>query len=660
MRKLFYLLFLLPFLGLAQNATVTPQGTASTVYRYPGGTWAEKLLKTPVIDTATLFPNIANLGRILTYNGRLYHHNGTYYKKLAYASDILTPNLQSVLTAGNSADKDIILTDEHKLRLESGLSTVYAEFNIADNLNIVSSADEFKFNTKNIGRSINGLPFDAAGNIDIEIGGDYVPYTDATDDVALGNYTLQAFGYKDNSDHLIIDEGGIVTSYGQANIYNESEGVNATITAGDLTANREYRLPDAGGTIALTSDVEGYIPLSGTTTGNPVTGNIEFNDGIYINTENIAEGKTSSVGFQDGNAYISTTETSTGYISQIATVGNSVEILNTNPLSRGISSSIDYSDNIGNLDYVQKIYVDNAVAGAGGGTVTSVTGTNGVTVASGTTAPVIGLGNITPTTVAASSTVTGSNLSGTNTGDNATNTTSNTYADAKVENNLTTSTTVAPSKSAVNTALATKLNVTPATTNTESGGTTTNYYAALYSANFRASASIYVGTDNNTSLMFGSNSTTRWEVTNAGAMRPWLTNTYSFGDSTHRSSNVFSVLGNFSGEVTGIPATASTSLTTLSQLQQYTGNGWTALTTTATTTAAKQYTANGTFTITLSATAVPDGFEYVIKNIGSGTITIVVAGGGTIDGVPTKTLNVTNSGFKLSRNGSNYLLTGIF
>lgn len=47
-------------------------------------------------------------------------------------------------------------------------------------------------------------------------------------------------------------------------------------------------------------------------------------------------------------------------------------------------------------------------------------------------------------------------VSGTNTGDNATNTTSNAYADAKVANDLTASTTVAPSKTAVNTALADK------------------------------------------------------------------------------------------------------------------------------------------------------------------------------------------------------------
>lgn len=51
-------------------------------------------------------------------------------------------------------------------------------------------------------------------------------------------------------------------------------------------------------------------------------------------------------------------------------------------------------------------------------------------------------------------------LSGSNTGDNAANTTSNAYADAKVQNSLTASTTVAPSATAVNTALGAKINST--------------------------------------------------------------------------------------------------------------------------------------------------------------------------------------------------------
>jgi len=54
--------------------------------------------------------------------------------------------------------------------------------------------------------------------------------------------------------------------------------------------------------------------------------------------------------------------------------------------------------------------------------------------------------------------INGGALSGTNTGDNAANTNSNAYSDSKVENNLTASTSIAPSKTAVNTGLALKEN----------------------------------------------------------------------------------------------------------------------------------------------------------------------------------------------------------
>lgn len=69
---------------------------------------------------------------------------------------------------------------------------------------------------------------------------------------------------------------------------------------------------------------------------------------------------------------------------------------------------------------------------------------------------------------------------------------------------------------------------------------------------------------------------------------------------------------------------------------------------------------SGTGTITLSVTVVPDGFEYIIKNVGSGTVTVNVAGGGTIDGVTSKTITGTNAGAKFTRDGTNYLVTGTF
>jgi len=417
MRKLFYLLFLLPFLGLAQNATVTPQGTASTVYRYPGGTWAEKLLKTPVIDTATLFPNIANLGRILTYNGRLYHHNGTNYKKLAYASDILVPNLLSVLTAGNTANKDIILTSEHKLRLESGLSTVYAEFNIADNLNIVSSADEFKFNTKNIGRSINGLPFDVAGNIDIEIGGDYVPLEGTTTPITgplelteLDNNLFISYD-TDNKFSFNFTEGGLNFSHSVDNVidsgvqFQKTEGLISTYDYSEVEpenkliyAQRQYVDDHAG------------IPLSGTTTGNPVTGLLEMAD---------ASGLISNDGgFYVGNGF------STGGM-QFSENGDVLVSAPDNPTFKGIVGDEDFSMNNDGTNrniYIQEGRLQDYVAAHAGGA-TNLSSTPSATDytinnSNGTGAVISGATTTNSGVLIATDKVKLNALSGTNTGDN--------------------------------------------------------------------------------------------------------------------------------------------------------------------------------------------------------------------------------------------------
>lgn len=59
-----------------------------------------------------------------------------------------------------------------------------------------------------------------------------------------------------------------------------------------------------------------------------------------------------------------------------------------------------------------------------------------------------------------------------------------------------------------------------------------------------------------------------------------------------------------------------------------------AVTSAYTTGTARTITANGTFTITLATAGIPDGMEYCIKNIGSGTVTL----SGTIDGVSGATL----------------------
>lgn len=288
-----------------------------------------------------------------------------------------------------------------------------------------------------------------------------------------------------------------VFAYGDVDNFPD-EGTEDVLYMAEET-NKLYRW-DAGdfAYIQVGSDSSNFVPLSGTAEGSPITGDLHLSGGINIinGSDSNYSTLTSNVGSLNtlvlsGSTY-SAQYVSPGYLSQISSSGDgnaSINVLGNaisysihdniedissalslnylglvfnsdNLFSHGVSGEQDYTSNITDLDYTQKKYVDDAIdaaiSGVGTGTVTSVTGTAGVTVASGTTTPVIGLGNITPNSVVSSGAVSGTNLSGTNTGDNATNTTSNTYADGKVQNNLTASTTIAPSATAVNTALAAK------------------------------------------------------------------------------------------------------------------------------------------------------------------------------------------------------------
>jgi len=113
--------------------------------------------------------------------------------------------------------------------------------------------------------------------------GNYVPYTGATSDVNLGVYTLSAnslnvIGVSGAAGYLGLKQslsvlyggGGYTSLTGEDKVYlsmyfsQDSLGTNyklARFNASALTNNtqRTYSLPDASGTIALTSDLTGYV-----------------------------------------------------------------------------------------------------------------------------------------------------------------------------------------------------------------------------------------------------------------------------------------------------------------------------------------------------------------------------------------------------------------
>jgi len=126
----------------------------------------------------------------------------------------------------------------------------------------------------------------------------YVPYTGATGDVDLGVHSLTAFGVTANSfyaqgngtqgGYLYLKQGTIpygtlagsnsISADGTKYIYLSDAGSNNSKTAifqlGSITNNTErtYTLPDASGTLALTSNLSAYLPLTGGTLTGALSG----------------------------------------------------------------------------------------------------------------------------------------------------------------------------------------------------------------------------------------------------------------------------------------------------------------------------------------------------------------------------------------------------
>lgn len=122
------------------------------------------------------------------------------------------------------------------------------------------------------------------------------------------------------------------------------------------------------------------IPLSGTEVGSPVTGDIEIADDIKIKSVDVSatdgylkfrtgqfeQKTTDNIGLTNSeirssgtSAFFRVTDNNTGFSNQISVSNVGIDVNSTDPLSRGLSAIQDFSPNITDLDYTQKIYVDN-------------------------------------------------------------------------------------------------------------------------------------------------------------------------------------------------------------------------------------------------------------------------------------------------------------
>jgi len=147
---------------------------------------------------------------------------------------------------------------------------------------------------------------------------------------------------------------------------------------------------------------------------------INLTDNIFVGQQKPLESKA----YNNLTPYTNVAQVNSSIATSVRYVGLTVYIVDPTDSTKVIEYW--YQGGIANINLVVKDTPST------GGTVSSISGTDGITVVDPTNAPILSLGNITPDSIVSVGTVAGSNLSGINTGDNSLNTNSNTYTDTKV------------------------------------------------------------------------------------------------------------------------------------------------------------------------------------------------------------------------------------
>lgn len=185
-----------------------------------------------------------------------------------------------------------------------------------------------------------------------------------------GDFFLGRFSFKEELNKAFLAEayGAKKRSYAinEIEVY-AFEGVAESFTNFTDLENRlvelNYTGIDTNGMLPMLN----FIPLAGTEVGKPITGDIEFQGERFLISNGI-DGKYSSLILSDDASV--TMQNNDGTFQQ--NFGSTSELLgfliaSDNPSSRGLISNQDFSANITDFDYVQKIYVDNLMSGGGGG-----------------------------------------------------------------------------------------------------------------------------------------------------------------------------------------------------------------------------------------------------------------------------------------------------
>lgn len=111
---------------------------------------------------------------------------------------------------------------------------------------------------------------------------------------------------------------------------------------------------------AVNEIIIGAIPLSGTTTGNSITGDLEFQESaknLWVKGPDYPNDYY-TINFAEGGISLNYINEDTGDTNNITISQNALTISSDNPTSKGITGIEDYTPNITDLDYTQKKYTD--------------------------------------------------------------------------------------------------------------------------------------------------------------------------------------------------------------------------------------------------------------------------------------------------------------
>jgi len=131
----------------------------------------------------------------------------------------------------------------------------------------------------------------------------YVPYTGATANLNLGTFGITSGGISSNG-IAVSQSGGISASSGATTINGDANGIRINpVTASSnflsfpSSGSRTYTYPNATGTLALTSDLSAYLPLTGGTLTGALTIAIPTGTGLDVSSERVAFKAGTSFGF---------------------------------------------------------------------------------------------------------------------------------------------------------------------------------------------------------------------------------------------------------------------------------------------------------------------------------------------------------------------------